>query len=113
MTTIKKYKFLILAISTLAAVYLYLNSSPNVDTNTNLELFTSESIKAFDGTDLTKPVYIAYGGYVYDVSPGRDDFYNEGKSYHYLTGKDSTFELNIAGGAIIKSKYKVVGIYQK
>lgn len=78
-----------------------------------MTVYNSQSIKEFDGTDLSKPVLIAYDGYVYDVSVGRDTFYNVGKDYHYLAGKDSTVELNIVGGNIIKTKYKIVGIYKK
>lgn len=116
MTMIKKYKFLILIFLTIFVVLIYLYVR-NVTTVTptiedNLPLYTSEVLKQYDGLDLNKPVYIAYDGYVYDVTPGRDDFYNAGKDYHYLAGKDSTTELNIAGGSIIKRKYKIVGIYK-
>lgn len=79
----------------------------------DLKSFTSESIKEFDGNNLNLPVYIAYEGYVYDVSSGREEFYNLDKQYHYLTGRDSTEDLNIAGGLIIKNKYKIIGKYIK
>lgn len=84
-----------------------------VVTNAELPVYTIESIKQFDGSDPNKPIYIGYDGNVYDVSPGRDAFYGPNKAYNYLTGKDSTTELNIAGGSIIKNKYKIVGILKK
>ena len=77
-----------------------------------LRQFTSDEIKPFDGTDENKPIYIAYNGLVYDVSAGRE-FYRLSGPYHYLAGRDSSIELNIAGGGIIKNKYPVVGQYVK
>jgi predicted heme/steroid binding protein len=80
----------------------------NIDNN--LPIYTIDVLSIYNGDDLTKPVLIAYDGYVYDVSPGREEFYNHGMDYHYLTGRDSTKELNIVGGSIIKKKYKIIGI---
>lgn len=114
MMIIKKYKYFLIAIFILVTVYFYLNISKKVVVPAgNLAPFTSMSIKQYDGTDLSKPVYIVYDGYVYDVSSRRDEFYNINMPYHYLAGRDSTTELNFAGGAIIKSKYKIIGIYIK
>ncbi len=79
----------------------------------DIQVFNQDSIKDFNGTSEDKPVYIAYNGCVYDVTPGKDKFYGKGMEYNYLTGRDSSDELNIAGGGIIKSKYKVIGKYIK
>lgn len=73
-----------------------------------MKTFTLESIREFDGTDNNKPIYIAMNGLVYDVSAGRE-FYNTEGPYHYLAGKDSSTELNLVGGSIIKRKYPVIG----
>lgn len=70
--------------------------------------FTAEKLMQYDGTDINLPIYMAYNGDVYDVSAGRE-FYKIGGPYHDLAGKDSTSELNIAGGGIIKIKYKIIG----
>jgi len=70
--------------------------------------FTTEQLKKYDGTNNDLPIYMAYNGDVYDVSAGRD-YYKVGGTYHDLAGKDSSKELNIAGGGIIKVKYKIIG----
>lgn len=96
-----------------AGSFLYFsgrNHATPVNANTsNLKTYTIEDLKPFDGSDPQKPIYIAMNGYVYDVSAGRS-FYEIGGSYHYLAGKDSSSELNLIGGDIIKRKYPVVGI---
>lgn len=78
----------------------------------DLPVFNQEQLAEYTGDDPAKPVYLALDGYVYDVSPGRADFYDPGESYHYLTGKDSSQLLHLVGGNIIKSKYKIVGVYR-
>lgn len=113
---IKNNKYLLVFVFLLIICdILYFNfkkvSTEGIDIN-SLPVFNEQSIKEFNGTDLNKPVYIAFEGYVYDVSPGRADFYNDGMSYHYLAGRDSTVDLHIAGGSIIKRKYKIVGVYK-
>ena len=114
MTKLNKLLFLISAIIIFIFLFLYIKNSTTkiIEPEKELPMFTLKDLKTYDGTDLSKPVYIGYEGYVYDVSSGRADFYNPGKDYHYLAGKDSTIELNIAGGSIIKRKYKIVGIYK-
>lgn len=109
----KKKRIIVLSLLVLLLLSISIVLYTNRSKATNLVVYTSESLQHFNGDDLSKPVLIAYEGYVYDVSPGRNDFYNNGKDYHYLTGRDSTVELNMVGGTIIKSKYKVVGIYKK
>jgi predicted heme/steroid binding protein len=78
----------------------------------DLPVFTKEELVKYDGNDSNIPVYIAFDGLVYDVTTGRENFYDPGKPYHFLAGRDSTAELNFAGGNMIKSRYKVVGRYQ-
>lgn len=73
-----------------------------------LKNFTVEELKKFDGSNPDLPIYMAYNGDVYDVTAGRE-FYQTDGPYHDLAGKDSTSELNIAGGGIIKVKYTIIG----
>ena len=73
-----------------------------------VKTFTSAELSKFDGTNSTLPIYLAMNGNVYDVTAGRD-FYQTGGAYHYLAGRDSSAELNLVGGGIIKAKYPVVG----
>lgn len=87
---------------------LNVNSQPATVVE-NTQVFTLEQLKQYDGTDPSKPIYLAYDNNVYDVTAGKE-FYTVGGSYHYLAGKDSTSELNMFGGEIIKKKYPVIGI---
>ena len=110
MTKLKKYK---LRVMLLSLIFMALSISIIFSKEPNLPTFNDSDLAQYDGVDLTKPVYIAYEGYVYDVSAGREEFYNQGKPYHYLAGKDSTSQLNIAGGGIIRAKYKVIAKYSR
>lgn len=71
--------------------------------------FTASQLAQFNGNNPNEPIYLALDGFVYDVTKGRE-FYRSGGPYHYLAGKDSTTELRIAGGGIIKRKYPVIGV---
>jgi predicted heme/steroid binding protein len=88
------------------------NPIPIVQGQTDLKIYTKDELSLYDGSDPNKPVLLGFDGYVYDVSPGRKDFYDKGQSYNYLVGRDSTKELIIVGGNIIKNKYQVVGKFQ-
>lgn len=82
-----------------------------MNTQESLKVLTLDYIKEFDGTDNAKPIYMGMNGLVYDVSAGRE-FYKLDGPYHYLAGKDSSTELNMIGGSIIKRKYPVIGRLQ-
>lgn len=86
--------------------------SPNAQvasvSDQELPSFTKEELKKYDGTDLRVPIYLALDGFVYDVSKGVE-FYKVGGPYHYLAGKDSSFELHIVGADVIRRKYPVIG----
>lgn len=105
-----KYKYIVLFIIVFIITFLgflYLNNnSPAPDLD--VPVFTAEQVLEYDGTDQDKPIYLIYQGYVYDVTEGRK-YYEEGGSYHFLAGKDSTTELNMFGGEIIKKKYPIIG----
>ncbi|ORZ41727.1 cytochrome b5-like heme/steroid binding domain-containing protein [Catenaria anguillulae PL171] len=51
-------------------------------------VFTPETLKEFDGTDPTKPIYLAVLGKVYDVSAGREH-YGPGGGYSFFSGRDA------------------------
>ena len=65
---------------------------PSAVTNTNQAKpihLTDEELKAYDGSDTTKPIYLAINGTIYDVSNGRN-FYGPGGSYHFFAGADAS-----------------------
>jgi len=88
-----------------AFIFLY---KPQIKSQNIGQAFTAEELKKFDGTDSNLPIYISYNGDIYDVTAGKD-YYTTNGVYHYLAGRDSTAELNFAGGGIIKTKYKIIG----
>ncbi|MFZ2199664.1 MAG: cytochrome b5 domain-containing protein [Microgenomates group bacterium] len=87
-------------------------SNQLVVVNSDLPTIDSKELLKYDGNDPNVPIYLALDGYVYDVSPGRADFYGPGQSYHDIVGKDSSALLHIIGGDIVKRKYKIVGVYR-
>jgi len=54
-----------------------------------------EELKQYDGTDESKPVYVAVKGTVFDVSPKRE-MYSPGKGYHIFAGKDGSRGLGMS-----------------
>lgn len=82
------------------------NSTQKIDIK--LKVYKESELKEFNGDDPKKPIYVGLDGLVYDITPG-SRFYDKNGPYHYLAGKDSTSILHVAGGDIIKKKYKVVG----
>lgn len=114
----KKYVIVFFLLGFLvSSIYLYrVGESPDqkkiLSKKTNLPILSKEELKSYNGKDPDKPIYIGLDGYVYDVTAGRK-FYQTGGAYHYLAGRDSTTELKIFGGDIIKRKYPVVAILKK
>jgi len=51
--------------------------------------FTAHELSQFDGTDVSKPIYVAIKGIVFDVS-GKREVYGPGGSYHVFAGKDGS-----------------------
>ncbi|GAA5804485.1 cytochrome b5-like heme/steroid binding domain-containing protein [Helicostylum pulchrum] len=51
-------------------------------------IFTDAELSQYDGTDRTKPIYLAIDGDVYDVSQGAG-WYGKGGSYHHFAGRDA------------------------
>lgn len=74
--------------------------------------YSLDDLKNYDGSIDGQQILLALDGLVYDVSAGKE-FYGAKGPYHYLAGKDSSTELHLAGGDIIKRKYPVVGRLQQ
>lgn len=72
--------------------------------------FNTETLAPYNGEDPSLPIYIAFEGLVYDVTPGRK-YYEAGASYNFLAGTDGTTLLKVIGGDIIKKKYTVIGTF--
>ncbi|KAJ3369186.1 hypothetical protein GGF31_005467 [Allomyces arbusculus] len=51
-------------------------------------IFTPEELKQYDGTDPSKPIYLAIMGDVFDVTEGRS-YYGPGGGYHFFAGRDA------------------------
>jgi len=50
---------------------------------------TEAELRAYDGTDNSKPIYLAIDSTIYDVSTS-PAFYGPGGHYHHFTGRDAT-----------------------
>ena len=50
---------------------------------------TEADLRAYDGTDDSKPIYLAINGTIYDVSAS-PAFYGPGGHYHHFTGRDAS-----------------------
>ncbi|KAI5118880.1 hypothetical protein M0805_003555 [Coniferiporia weirii] len=57
--------------------------------------FTLEQLKAFDGRDPEKPIYVSIKGDVFDVTK-KKDMYGPGKSYNIFAGKDGSRGLGMS-----------------
>ncbi|PAV18459.1 cytochrome b5 [Pyrrhoderma noxium] len=57
--------------------------------------FTLEQLRAFDGSDPEKPIYVSIKGTVFDVTKKRD-MYGPGKSYNIFAGKDGSRGLGMS-----------------
>lgn len=51
--------------------------------------FTLAQLKQYDGSDSSKPIYVAVKGRVFDVTAGKS-FYGPGGSYCMFAGKDAS-----------------------
>ncbi|ORY16471.1 hypothetical protein BCR34DRAFT_622406 [Clohesyomyces aquaticus] len=49
---------------------------------------TDDQLRAYDGTDPKKPIYLALNGTIYDVSASPQT-YGPGGSYHFFAGRDA------------------------
>jgi len=51
--------------------------------------FTPQLLKQYDGSDPSKPIYVAIKGRVFDVTTGKS-FYGPGGPYAVFAGKDAS-----------------------
>ena len=58
-------------------------------TKTRTKIFTSNELKRYDGTDPSKPLYLAIIGEVYDVTKG-EKHYGKDQAYSGFAGKDGS-----------------------
>lgn len=75
----------------------------------SLPIFSIDELAKYDGVKNEK-TYVGFHCVVYDVTEGKNNYYADGKGYHYLVGRDATKQLDIFGGDIIESKYPKVGL---
>ena len=54
-----------------------------------VRLFTKEELSQYDGSDDSKPIYLAIVGKVFDVSKGKK-YYGKGGGYNFFAGRDGT-----------------------
>ncbi|KAJ3561113.1 hypothetical protein NP233_g10393 [Leucocoprinus birnbaumii] len=57
--------------------------------------FTTEELRQYDGSDPSKPIYVAIKGDIFDVSH-KVDSYGPGKSYNVFAGKDGSRGLGLS-----------------
>ncbi|EKM54802.1 uncharacterized protein PHACADRAFT_258917 [Phanerochaete carnosa HHB-10118-sp] len=57
--------------------------------------FTLEQLKPYDGSDPSKPIYVAIKGTVFDVSRKRET-YGKGGSYNLFAGRDASRALGMS-----------------
>ena len=84
-----------------------LKGAPIDAATSSLPAMDTQTLSGFDGTDPSKPIYVALDGLVYDVTPGKS-FYEVGGTYHFIAGTDASAALHVYGASIIRSKYAVV-----
>ncbi|CAA7408113.1 unnamed protein product [Spirodela intermedia] len=65
---------------------------------------TAAELRAYDGSEEGKPIYVAVKGTVYDVTSGKG-FYGPGGSYCMFAGRDASRAL----GKMSKSEEEVSG----
>ncbi|XP_057810390.1 probable steroid-binding protein 3 [Salvia miltiorrhiza] len=65
-----------------------LSLNPNFSKGKSMEL-TPKQLEAYDGSDPSKPIYVAVRGNIYDVTTGKS-FYGPGGAYAVFAGKDAS-----------------------
>ncbi|OQR86937.1 hypothetical protein ACHHYP_09723 [Achlya hypogyna] len=71
------------------------NSDSATSSSAGLPKFSKEMLAAFDGSDEAKPIFLAVGGKVLDVTSGKK-FYEKGAGYNIFAGTACTRALTIA-----------------
>ncbi|TFK19270.1 progesterone binding protein [Coprinopsis marcescibilis] len=57
--------------------------------------YTPEELAKYDGTDASKPIYVALKGTIFDVTR-KKEVYGPGESYHIFAGKDGSRGLGMS-----------------
>lgn len=84
--------------------------TPEPEQKEVLPEFNTKTLSLYNGTNIDLPIYIAFDGLVYDVTPGKKH-YEKGAAYDFLSGTDGTKLLRVFGGDLIKEKYQVIGTF--
>jgi len=78
----------------------------------DLKVFDEEELKAYDGSDPSKPVYVAYCGKVYDVTSS--PLFLEGMHFEHYCGCDLTeFMEDAPHDAGVMEELNVVGVFKE
>ncbi|KAJ3384735.1 hypothetical protein HDU84_002674 [Entophlyctis sp. JEL0112] len=85
----KKKKVLTVPRASCAAFLLILPFCDVIVLQPQPRVFTTAELKEFDGSDPSKPIYVAISGKVYDVSAGQKH-YGKGGGYSFFAGVDAT-----------------------
>lgn len=89
-------EYFILSYSQPQILSIYINPNPKTQpqnptlniSKESMEL-TPQQLKNYDGSDPSKPIYVAIRGRIYDVTTGKS-FYGPGGSYCVFAGKDAS-----------------------
>ncbi len=77
-----------------------------------MKKFTEEELKEYDGSQPDQPIYLAYGGKVYDVT--KSPLFQEGIHFEHYAGMDLTEYLDGAPhGDEVLDEFEVVGEYDQ
>lgn len=77
-----------------------------------MKIFDEKELKQFDGSDPSRPVYIAYNGKVYDVTG--NPLFIDGMHFEHYSGEDLTdFIADAPHGEDVFEKLTVVGELKK
>ncbi|RHY31930.1 hypothetical protein DYB32_003037 [Aphanomyces invadans] len=77
----------------------------------HLPAFTIEELKQYDGTDESRPIYMAVGGVVLDVTSG-SKFYQKGAEYNQFAGQDINDDVSDFTPAQEKELEATLSFYQ-
>ncbi|MBP9817906.1 hypothetical protein KBC75_04130 [Candidatus Shapirobacteria bacterium] len=108
MKVVKIALVIVLILGIAGGVWYKTRPTTNPPIAVNLPTISNEELVKHDGSVEGEKIFIGLNGLVYDVTAGKD-FYVTGGDYHYLAGKDSSKDLNMIGGDIIRRKYPVIG----
>ena len=71
-------------------VNMYLQNDRTKSLKSTGEIFTTERLALYDGSEDSRGLHLAFLGRVYDVSGKGDQFYAPGGGYSFFAGRDAT-----------------------